>query len=135
MNLKRTISLLTLLFIVASCQPQAEYEEYQGPDYQGSRNFSIDNSKAKAEVSVHGAFMGTPDWGSVKDEVQRFQDSGDIESVNEHSLGTEGGSTFCFEFSSTGDKGRVYNEFKNLSTDLKETNYSVTSLDNCSDSK
>lgn len=132
MNIKKPLSFLTLVVIISSCQPQVEYDE---SDYQGSRSFSIDNSKSRAEVSVHGAFMGTPDWGVVKDEVQRFQDSGDIANVEEHSFGTEGGSTFCFEFSSTGDKTRVYDEFKNLLTDIKETNYSVASLDNCSNSQ
>ncbi|WP_372652308.1 hypothetical protein [Halobacteriovorax sp.] len=134
MNITKALSFLTLIFIISSCQPQAQYINSQETEYQGSRSFSIDDSKSKAEVSVHGAFMGTPDWRSVEDEIQRLQDSGDIENVEEHSFGTEGGSTFCFEFSSTGDKNRVYEELKNLQTDLKETDYSVVSLNKCSSS-
>lgn len=134
MNIKNTLSFLALLWIIYSCQPQAQYEKYQDSDYYGSRSFSIDDSKSKVEVSVYGASMGTPDWGSVKDEVQRFQDRGDIHNVEEYSFGTEGGSTFCFEFSPIGDKTRIYEELKNLPTNTKETNYKVTSLDKCSNS-
>lgn len=132
MNIKKTLIFLTISLVIYACQSQ---QGDQDLDYKGSRSFNIDNSKSLAEVSVHGAFMGTPDWDGVRDEVQRFQDSGDIKNVKEHSVGFEGGSTFCFEFSSTGDKNHVYDEFRRLPTDLKETDYSVISLDKCSNSK
>lgn len=75
--------------------------------------------------------MGTPDWQSLRDELQRFKDSGDIENIVEYGTGTEGGSTFCFAFTESADKSWVYEELRNFPTDGVETNYKVVSLEEC----
>jgi len=56
----------------------------------------------------------------------------EIENVIEHSIGTEGGATYCFKLNPDSDKENVFRSLELLQTDLKETNYRIISLNNCS---
>jgi hypothetical protein len=48
----------------------------------------IQSKWQKYRYMVH--LWGHPTGGVVNDEVERFQDTGDIENIKEHSFGTEG---------------------------------------------
>lgn len=126
----KALPSITLVLGLTSCF-QGENRQFQGPEYYGSRVININLNMPKAEISVYGAFMSTPDQSLIKTKVKEFADAGEIDNVIEHTPGTEGGATYCFHFSENGDKQGVYSYFETLSTDKKETNYKVISVKDC----
>jgi len=127
------LMLLMIISFLVSCNQYHGFSYNDLPVPKGTRFFSINPTKNKAEISAYGVVMGTPDTERIHDEIMNLKESGDIRNFHEHSFGVEGGSTFCVVFDKYADKNKIYDNFKNLSTDDKNTNYEVVSLDKCTD--
>ncbi len=75
--------------------------------------------------------MGTPDYDAVWSLIEAADSRGQIDRIVQYAAPFEGGVAHCIEIANSSVRAELIESLKNAPTSLKESFYSIESVDNC----
>ena len=121
-----------LSFFLISCAKNGSSQDNATP-YEpiGARKFSVDDQKSTFVVSLFGVKMGTPDYDTVWSVIENANNNGLINQITLLSQPIEGGINHCIEVLDLNARRQITSDLQSAQTSLKESFYSVQSVDSC----